>query len=112
MPAARKIPGSLHQGQVLELETLLGSSWQGFLLIGGPQGLFQHSHWRKPFEAGDLASLFYRCQEVDALRRDVSRLKLELERMQELLEQYETAVAFYRHELRSASKLGLMFSSL
>lgn len=112
MPAAKPRPGSLKNNERLDLCELLGSTWEGYYLVGqtDSQGLFQHSHWRRPFEAYELNGLFYRIQQVRILEFEVARLKKELAAAQDAAEKAEHAAEFYRFELRCASKLGLMFS--
>lgn len=113
MPAAKPSPGSLRAHESVELGTVLGSTWDGFRLIGGignDQGSFLHDAWRRPFSAGDLRALFYRSQQVYQLQSEVDRLRAELDRSAAELERLESANSFYRRELKAASKLGLMFS--
>lgn len=114
MPRAKPRPGSIRSNESLDLETLLGSTWQGFFLKGDPsgQGQLQHLMWRRAFDAGELCALFYRCQQVTALEYQAERLQRELESAQAELEKAEKQLQFYRHELRAASRLGLMFSDL
>lgn len=114
MPAAKPIPGTLRNADVLDLEELLGSTWRGFYLCGntGAQGTFHHAYWRQPFTAGELCALFYRSQTNDRLDIELKNLKADLERANARADEAEAAAAFYRHELRAASKLGLMFSQL
>ena len=114
MPAAKPRPGTLGTGETLDLEALLGSSWQGFYLVGrsGEQGQLQHALWRRPFDAGELVALFWKSQQVEALEFEVRQLRQDLQRANERAERAEAAASFYRHELRAASKLGLMFSAI
>lgn len=112
MPAAKPVPGTLKTE--MSLEDLLGSAWFGFLLCPGPdgQGRLRNPMWRNPISAGDLKALFYRCQSVEHLQHDLTRTQRELERAHAMLESYEVDLAFYRRELRSSAKLGLMFYPL
>lgn len=111
MPAAKPVPGSLGNADIIDLEALLGSSWQGFFLIGqsGGQGMLQHLHWKRPFEAGELAALFWKSQRADMLEHKIQQLQRETEQAHERADQAEADAAFYRRELRAASKLGLMY---
>lgn len=112
MPAAKPVRGTLKVE--MNLEELLGSAWAGFFLRPGRdgQGLLLNPMWRQPISAGELKALFYRCQSVDLLSHQLRRTQRELERAHTIVEGYEVALAFYRRELRSASKLGLMFFPL
>jgi len=113
MPAAKPTPGNLHE--VLNLGFLMGSSWDGFLLLPGDasnhyQGRFQHAYWRKPFEIGDLCAMFYTTQQVKSFQHDLERLRQEIEAVSLRADRAENEAAYYRRQLWEASRLGLMFS--
>jgi hypothetical protein len=112
MPTAKPTPGTLRAD--LDLALLLGSTWAGFTLHAGDvgnhnQGTFTHSHWRRAFTAGELVALFYRCQLVNVLEVELRQMRREIERADLRAIEAETAAAFYRRELRGASRFGLMF---
>jgi GAF domain-containing protein len=115
MPAAKPQPQTIPAE--IDLGQLLGSTWDGYYLLPGDhtngyQGRLKHSHWRRPFEAGELSALFWLSQEIHMHRHNAEQLRREVEQAHERAEQAEADAAFYRHELRYASKLGLMFSAL
>lgn len=115
MPAAKPEPGTLKTE--IELGELLGSRWDGFLLLPGDsdtdyQGLIQHPYWRKPFEIGELCAMFWKSQHVYMLQHDKERLQREAEQAHARADEAEHRMQFYRRELRAASRLGMMFSAL
>ncbi len=114
MPAAKPRPGTLTGNQSIELEDLLGSSWEGFRLAGrtGDQGVLHHAYWRRPFDAGELRALFYRCQQVTALEYRIRQSEKELERLSEALHAAEQKTEFYRRQLRLESKMGFMLDRI
>jgi hypothetical protein len=115
MPAAKPTPGTLHEE--IDLEPLMGSTWAGFMLLPGNhtnqyQGKFLHAYWRRPFDIGELCSMFYTSNEVHTLRHEVKQLRKEIEAAQAAADLTEEKMQFYRQELRAVSRLGLMFCAL
>ncbi|MFT3758290.1 hypothetical protein [Thauera sp.] len=109
MPAAKPRPGSLRQGQVLDLAELLGSEWEGFSLAA--DGL-QHPAWRRPFSCGELKAMFWRCQQVDILEHNLSRIELDAERATADKDAAEERADWYRRQLILESRFGAMLDRL
>lgn len=105
MPAAKPIPGTLRQGQVLDLAELLGSEWNGFSLAS--DGL-QHPAWRRPFTCGELKAMFWRSQQVSILEHQIEQLRTEIERAQAAEDAAEVRTDWYRRQLNLESRFGLM----
>lgn len=115
MPAAKPTPGILTAP--LDLGELLGSTWQGYRLVPGHsaatipyQGEFQHEMWRRAFTAGDLRSLFWRCQQVSGLERDAARLAAEAAAAERAVQAAEARAAWYRGQLVLESRAGAMLA--
>lgn len=105
MPAAKPRPGSLRQGQVIDLAELLGSDWDGFsLAIDG----LQHPAWRRPFSCGELKAMFWRRQQVSILEHQIQQLRAEIERAQAAEDAAEARADWYRRQLNLESRFGLM----
>lgn len=92
MPAAKPLPGTLRQGEVIDLAALLGSEWEGFSLAA--DGL-QHPAWRRPFTCGELRAMFWRCQQVRTLEHDLERARAESAAAQEAQHAAEHRAAWY-----------------
>jgi hypothetical protein len=74
-----------------------------------------HAYWRRPFEAGELCSLFYRSQQVHAQQpqqHEIDRLRRDIDAAEARADAAEDLAAWLRHELHAVSKLGLCFSAL
>ena len=109
MPTTKLSPGSLRQGQVLDLAELLGSEWEGFSLAA--DGL-QHPAWRRPFSCGELRAMFWRCQQVTILEHELARTRAEIEHAQVASDAAEQRAAWYRNQLILESRLGAMLGRL
>lgn len=109
MPAAKPRPGSLRQGQVLDLGELLGSDWDGFSLAA--DGL-QHPAWRRPFSCGDLRAMFWQCQQVQILEHELNRARAEADQAQAARDAAEQRAEWYRKQLILESRFGAMLDRL
>lgn len=107
MPAAKPRPGSLRQHETLDLGELLGSSWDGFRLSSS--GL-HHPLWRAPFERGELMAMFWRCQQVRILERELRLLRADIERARAAEDAAEQRAAWYRRQLILESRIGAMLA--
>lgn len=114
MPAAKPLAGEMGSHDVLDLGQLLGETWEGFRLVGqtGGQGVFVHSAWRRPFTAGEIYSLFWRCQQVEALQFKIRQLEKDLAAEAERAERADDRARFYRSQLALESRMGMMLSGL
>lgn len=83
--------------------------WEGFFFDNGH---LHHPYWRRPFDAGDLKAMFYRCQQVTILEHELRRARAELERAQAAQEAAEARAEWYRHQLVLESRLGAMLGRL
>ncbi|CAD84805.1 DUF3653 domain-containing protein [Nitrosomonas europaea] len=84
---------------------LLGNSWNGFYFRNGK--LFV-PEWRNGFSAGEIRTLFFRCQLVVYLESEIRLLKAELERRNLDIEELEIKADFYRRQISTESKFGMM----
>ncbi|MCL4315630.1 MAG: hypothetical protein M1527_01990 [Gammaproteobacteria bacterium] len=74
-----------------DAEALLGRAWRGWRF--GRDGLLYHPCWRRGFTSGELAGLFWRCQQVAGLEREVERLTAERDRWERIAWQVSPAQA-------------------
>lgn len=118
MPRAKPTPGRLRSNESIDLAELLGSDWQGFDLLGSPdgQGRLLHSHWRKPFDAGELCRLFWCTQTVTRLENENVQLRTELLLAQKAANLAGQRAESYRRRLgaetrRLAVRIDPMFSN-
>lgn len=114
MPAAKPTPGSFRACDILQLGELLGSTWDGYCLIGtsSGQGELVHPYWRRPFTAGDLNAMFYQTQRVGVVEYELSQLKKEVERATEAQFDAERQANWYRRQLVLESRMGAFLLSL
>lgn len=117
MPAAKPTPGTLVH--TLELGELLGSTWEGFRLVGGRndsivpfQGEFGHESWRRPFAAGELRRLFWTSQFWEQSKYEVAQLRRDMAHLAGEIESAEARAEFYRRQLRLESRAGLMLAHI
>jgi len=94
----------------------MGSTWAGFLLLPGDgennhQGRLQHAYWREPLEVGELCAMFYTTQEVHMLRENIERIRKEIEAANLRADEMKAAAQFYRQQLKTESRYGLMFTA-
>lgn len=93
----------------VDLAELLGDEWAELRI--GPGGLSVPG-WRRPFEAGELRSMFARLQLLTTLEDENRRLRRERAAAWEAAEAAEDRAAWYRSQLRLESSCGLMLARL
>ncbi|MDY0073525.1 MAG: hypothetical protein RBR77_12875 [Thauera sp.] len=106
MPAAKPRPGTLRNGQALDLGELLGSEWENFALT--TDGL-QHPCWRNPFSCADLKAMFWQCQQVAILEHEIRQLKKEITKNETARELAEQQANWYRRQLILESRMGFLY---
>lgn len=114
MPAAKPRPGSMRNSDTLELGELLGSTWDGYVLVGGghEQGEFVHPYWRRGFNAGDLNAMFYQSQQVYAFEQERRLLEADLDRAVEAQFAAEKQAYWFKRQLVLESRMGAMLLQL
>lgn len=85
-----------------DVEALLGRAWRF-----GRDGLLYHPCWRRGFTSGELAGLFWRCQQVAGLESQIKLLREDVERLTVEREEIERRAEFYRRQVVAEATLGL-----
>lgn len=65
-----------------DVEALLGRAWRGWRF--GRDGLLYHPYWRQGFAPGELAAMYWRCQQVADMEREIERLRAERDRWERM----------------------------
>jgi len=84
-----------------DASALLGDEWQGYRFV---DNLFYVPEWRNGFTPHEIRALFWKCQQIRSLQREIGLLKHELERRNDL----EVKADFYRRQLVLESRFGLI----
>jgi hypothetical protein len=84
---------------------LLGKEWEGFYFKGE---LFYVPEWRRGFTPHEIKALFWRCQLVSSLEREIKILKQEIDRQNTEIENLEIKANFYRQQVVLESRFGMM----
>lgn len=84
----------------------LPGEWDGWR-IDQHGVLWAPDTWRQGFTPGQLRAMFFECQLVRSLKADVRQLRLDIERLTDLLEGAEKRAAFYREQCHLEAKLGM-----
>src|SRR5688572_17243845 len=66
----------------MDTETTMPAAWTAAGAAFGRDGLLYLPEWRRGFEVGELRALFWHCQQVAALERDLKRVAADLEALQ------------------------------
>ncbi len=88
-----------------DASALLGDEWKGYRFSGN---LFYVPEWKNGFTPHEIRALFWKCQKVWSLEREIELLKRELERRNEEFDSLEVKAAFYRRQLVLESKFGMI----
>jgi len=88
-----------------DASALLGDEWKGYRFKGN---LFFVPEWKNGFPPHEIRALFWKCQQVWSLEREIELLKRELERRNKEFDNLEVKTAFYRRQLVLESKFGMI----
>ena len=88
-----------------DASALLGDEWKGYRFKGN---LFYVPEWKNGFPPHEIRALFWKCQQVWSLEREIELLKRELARRNEDIDNLEVKAAFYRRQLVLESKFGMI----
>lgn len=88
-----------------DASALLGDEWKGYRFSGN---LFYVPEWRNGFPPHEIRALFWKCQQVSSLQREIELLKQELERRAEEINTLEIKVNFYKRQLVLESRFGMI----
>ncbi|MBK8605033.1 MAG: hypothetical protein IPN87_18910 [Saprospiraceae bacterium] len=88
-----------------DASALLGDEWKGYRFKGN---LFYVPEWKNGFPPHEIRALFWKCQQVWSLEREIELLKRELERRNEDIDNLEVRAAFYRRQLVLESRFGMI----
>ncbi|MDO9311166.1 MAG: hypothetical protein Q7T85_05670 [Nitrosomonas sp.] len=88
-----------------DASALLGDEWKGYRFKGN---LFYVPEWKNGFSPHEIRALFWKCQQVWSLEREIELLKRELERRNEEFDNLEVKTAFYRRQLVLESRFGMI----
>lgn len=92
-----------------DLAILWGKDWEHFKFIDGQ---LVAPFWRRGFTPREILGMFYRVQQVSGLESDVRLLKRDLERERARCEVLERDNYFYRKQVKSEARYGLMFARM
>ncbi|MDP3662055.1 MAG: hypothetical protein U1D41_10070 [Nitrosomonas sp.] len=88
-----------------DASALLGDEWKGYRFKGN---LLYIPEWKNGFPPHEIRALFWKCQKVWSLEREIELLKRELEKRNKEFDNLEVKTAFYRRQLVLESKLGMI----
>ena len=88
-----------------DASALLGDEWKGYRFVGN---LFYVPEWRNGFAPHEIRALFWKCQQIWSLQREIELLKQELEKRNENINNLEVKADFYRRQLVLESRFGLI----
>lgn len=97
----------VRRGEPLTLVELAGESWDGWTLH---RGLLHHPNWRRGFTGHELAALWFECQAVRELERQVRELQADATRNEVALQLAEQRAWWYRRQLTLEAQLGMMLA--
>ncbi|GJL75337.1 hypothetical protein [Nitrosomonas sp.] len=75
---------------------LLGEDWEDFYF---KDTLFYVPEWRRGFTSHEIRALFWKCQLVSSLDREIKSLKQEVDKQNNEIEKLEIRVNFYRQQV-------------
>lgn len=88
-----------------DASALLGDEWKGYRFV---ENLFYVPEWRNGFTPHEIRALFWKCQQIRSLQREIELLKRELERRNDDINSLEVKADFYRRQLVLESRFGLI----
>jgi len=88
-----------------DASALLGDEWKGYRFVGN---LFYVPEWRNGFAPHEIRALFWKCQQIVSLQREIDLLKRELEKRDEDINKLEVKADFYRRQLILESRFGMI----
>lgn len=88
-----------------DASALLGDEWKGYRFKGN---LFYVPEWKNGFPPHEIRVLFWKCQQVWSLEREIELLKRELTRRNEDIDNLEVKADFYRRQLVLESRFGMI----
>ncbi len=88
-----------------DASALLGEEWKGYRFSNN---LFYVPEWKNGFPPHEIRALFWKCQKVWSLEREIELLKRELKNRNEEFDNLEVKTAFYRRQLVLESKFGMI----
>ena len=88
-----------------DASALLGDEWKGYRFSGN---LFYVPEWKNGFPPHEIKALFWRCQQVWSLEREIELLKRELAKRNEDIDNLEFKADFYRRQLVLESRFGMI----
>ena len=88
-----------------DASALLGDEWKGYRFKGN---LFYVPEWKNGFPPHEIRALFWKCQQVWSLEREIELLKRELARRNEDIDNLEVKADFYRRQLVLESRFGMI----
>ena len=90
----------------------LPPEWEAAGARVGRDGLLYLAEWRRGFTVHELRALFFDCQQVRTLRRELAQAATDLERVTLEASQLEARVTWYRRQLILEARLGAMLARL
>ena len=86
--------------------------WEAAGARFGRDGLLYLAEWRRGFTVHELRALFFDCQRVRTLERELRQAAADLERATLELAQTEARAVWYRRQLVLEARLGAMFERI
>jgi hypothetical protein len=90
----------------------LPPEWEAAGARFGRDGFLYLAEWRRGFTVHELRALFFECQRVHTLERELRQAVTELERVTIEQSQSEARAAWYRRQLVLEARLGAMLARL
>ena len=88
-----------------DASALLGDEWKGYRFVGN---LFYVPEWKNGFPPHEIRALFWKCQQIWSLEREIRLLKQELESRNDDINNLEVKADFYRSQLVLESRFGMI----
>jgi hypothetical protein len=86
--------------------------WEAYGARFGRDGLLYLAEWRRGFTVHELRALFFDCQRVRTLERELRQAVTELEAARLSESQNEARAAWYRRQLVLESRFGAMLARI
>lgn len=88
------------------------AEWEAAGAHFGRDGLLYLAEWRRGFTVHELRALFFDCQRVRTLERELRQAVTDLERVSLELSQIEARAAWYRRQLVLEARLGSLLGRI